>query len=344
MSPIRLILCLALALGQFALAPRSARAAVVEVYSATDRDAVAGLISAFEAAHPGIEVRYTEFQTSDLYKAVLKGGGRPDVVISSAMDLQTALVNDGLAQPFTPDIPNALPAWASWRHELYGFTFEPVAMAYNRKAFAGRKLPRDRSELAGMIRDDPAFFDGRIGTYDIQTSGVGYLFATEDARRGYQFPRLIESFGRAHARVYCCTSQMLSDLESGRIVFAYNLIGSYAMKASEEDPGIGVTLFSDYTLVMSRTAFIPANAPHRTAAIAFVDFLLSAAGQRAIATQSGLMPLTETSAAPQMKGLLAQSNALIPIRLGPGLLAYLDSYKKRRFITDWTASMSVDAR
>lgn len=337
----RLFICLSFGLVSMAFSPNRALAEVLEVYSATDLAAISPLIEAFEAKHPGITVRYTEFQSGDLYKAIRNNDGRPDVVISSAMDLQTALVNDGFAQKVTLEHAGTQPAWASWRDELFGFTFEPVVMVYNEQAFAGRKLPRDRSELAGMIRDDPDFFDGRIGTYDIRASGVGYLFATQDARRGYQFPRLMESFGRANARLYCCTSEMLDDLVSGRIVFAYNLIGSYAMKAATRNPRIKVTLFSDYTIVMIRTAFIPKTAPNSAAAATFLGFLLSPDGQQAIESVSGLVPLTDDRSKPRMNGLLAQSNTLIPIRLGPGLLTYLDTYKRRRFVSDWSASVSA---
>ena len=255
----RLFCLLAMAVATTMLAPVRAHARVIEIYSA----AISPLIAAFEALHPDIKVHYTKFLSADLYKAVRDGKGHPDLVISSAMDLQTALANDGYGQPLETAGSSDLPGWATWRNELYGFTFYPVVMAYNRKAFTGRKLPWDRSELAGMIRADPAFFDGRIGTYDIRTSGVGSLLAVEDAHRGYRFPRLTESLGRANAHLYCCTSEMLRKLGSGRIVFAYNLIGSYAMKAAEQDPRIGITLFSDYTLVMSRTAFILGSASQR---------------------------------------------------------------------------------
>ena len=56
------------------------------------------------------------------------------------------------------------------------------------------------------------------------------------------------------------------------------------------------------------------------------------------------MPLVNLGSKPRMNGLLAQSNALIPIRLGPGLLAYLDSFKRHRFISDWTASIARASR
>ena len=96
------------------------------------------LIEAFEHAHPTIDIRYTEFNTSELHAAVLAASPdeAPDIVISSAMDLQVELVNRGLALPIT--VSNETPEWARWRNELFGFTSEPVALVFNRAAFADR--------------------------------------------------------------------------------------------------------------------------------------------------------------------------------------------------------------
>lgn len=314
---------------------------VVNVYSATDTIAVTELIAHFERANPGIDVAYTEFNTSELYAAVAEGAGTVDVVISSAMDLQAKLVNSGMAHAFHPPSARNLPDWAQWRDELYGFTYEPVAMVYNKAAFAGRRLPRTRSELAGMIRDEPDFFRGRVGTYDIRLSGVGYLFATQDAQRGYQFSRLAESFGRAHARTFCCTLEVVDRVASGELVYGYNVIGSYALGRAREDARVGIYLLDDYTLVMTRTAFIPESAPNKVAAAAFVDFLLSPEGQDTIASASSLLPLVPRSAAQRemAETLGTEGRSLLPIRLGIGLLTYLDKVKKDTFLADWSAAM-----
>lgn len=312
----------------------------IRVHSATDTAAIADVIRAFEAANPTLEVDYIEFNTRELYEAFLADPTGVDVVISSAMDLQTDLVNRGLAARIDPPGATRLPNWARWRGELFGFTYEPVAMAFNRAAFDGRAVPRNRSELAGMIRDDDAFFDGRIGTYDIALSGVGYMFATQDAVRGYQFSRVIESFGRANARTYCCTSDMVDAVASGELVFAYNVIGSYAHAAAQADPRIGIVLFEDYALVMTRTAFVPRAAPNRDAAARFVGFLLSAGGQAAITRNSALMPILPDLWEGEVASFLVSSRALLPVRLGPGLLGYLDDLKKRQFLSDWTATIA----
>ncbi|WP_439528603.1 ABC transporter substrate-binding protein [Pannonibacter sp.] len=319
----------------------AALAQQLNIHSATDTSAISNVVTRFEATNPGVQVVYTEYNTSELHSAVLANGGAGmDVVISSAMDLQVDLVNRGLARAFRPRDSAALPEWASWRDELWGFTFEPVVMAYNKPAFEGRDLPRTRLELASQIRDDPAFYNRRVGTYDVAVSGVGYLFATQDTRRGYQFPRLVETLGRAQALTYCCSSLILEALGEGRLVYGYNVIGSYALDIAARDPRIGLYLLDDYTLVLSRTAFVPRKAENPELGQRFIAYLLSREGQAEIARSGGLVPITalDTVSMPERVVDFLRGKPLFPIRLGPGLLTYLDRMKRARFLTDWSAS------
>ncbi len=317
----------------------------VDIYSATDAEAFLPLIEAFERRHPDIKVTYREFDTADLFDHVMRHHDDPDfpadIIISSAADLQIKLVNKGMALRFTGPSDDALPAWASWRDELRGFTFEPAALVYNKAAFAGRPLPETHSELASMIRDDPAFFDHRIGTFDARLSGIGYLFATQDEIQGQNASRLVESLGRARARLFCCSQQMLNGVASGELVMAYNVIGSYALGRAAQDPRIGLHFMADYTLIMTRSGFVLRRSPVRGAAVAFLSFLLSPEGQFLIATRSSLIPLME-SARHQSEILALTSGQRLPplpIKLGPGLLAFLDTLKKRNFLANWEASI-----
>ncbi|ORE93341.1 periplasmic iron-binding protein [Stappia sp. 22II-S9-Z10] len=314
---------------------------LLRIWSATDVGALRGTLDAFARANPDIHVEYTEFNTSELALAVRDAARaperaiRPDVVISSAADLQVDLVNDGLARRL--DIGAAGPDWANWRGELFGFTAEPVAMIYNVDAFADRSLPRSRSELASMIRDAPEIYDRRVGTYDIERSGVGYMFATQDAARGYQSTRLVETLGRAGARTFCCTNLMIEEVASGRMMLAYNVIGSYALAAAEGDPRFAVHFLSDYTLVFARSAFVPVWAAAPDAAERFVAYLVSDEGQAAIEAGGQLLPLAAAAGDAEAKA------SRMPVRLGPGLLTFLDQLKKARFLHEWRLSFMVQA-
>lgn len=333
-----LVLAAALVLGL--AMPERALAQTITIFSATDTPAMAPVIAEFETLNPDITVIYQEFQTVALHEAILSGPA-PDVVISPAMDLQVDLVNRGMARRLDIAEAATLPDWATWRSELFGFTFEPAVIAYNAASFAPSDLPTEHRELANFIRDNAPTLNQRIGVYDLRGSGIGYLFATQDAEQGIQAQRITEILGQSGVRTFCCTSDMVEATASGDISLAINVIGSYALSLAADDPRIGIHFLSDYNLVMARSAFVPKNAPNPDAAALFVRFLLSESGQRVIATQSQLLPILpvtdiDTWALRQVR---AQGGSFLPIRLGPGLLTYLDALKKNNFLEGWEASV-----
>jgi hypothetical protein len=107
------------------------------------------------APAPGTEVVYEDIITQDLYARYLhdRGGpASPDLLISSGMDLQTKLVNDGHALPHRSAQTAALPAWAQWRNEAFGISYEPVVMVYNTRALPAAKVPHTRRQLLDRLR------------------------------------------------------------------------------------------------------------------------------------------------------------------------------------------------
>ena len=87
----------------------------LKVLSTADREAFEPIILAFQAEFPSVSVDYTIASTSDVMKAVSEEGAVFDLIISSAMDLQTKLANDGFAQTYSSSETDALPSWARWR-------------------------------------------------------------------------------------------------------------------------------------------------------------------------------------------------------------------------------------
>jgi iron(III) transport system substrate-binding protein len=84
---------------------------------------------------------------------------------------------------------------------------------------------------------------------------------------------------------------------------------------------------------MSRVALIPKGAPHPGAARLFLDYLLSLAGQRALAAHAIGPVRDDALAAGGITPPLQQ--AARPIQLGLRLLAGLDEAKQARFMRDW---------
>ncbi len=320
-------------------------AGTVVIYAAADLQVIQPLIVDFEQTHPDIKVEYHDLQTTDLYQRFLneKGSGsKADVVWSSAMDLQMKLVNDGHARPHRSDETKALPAWAKWKDEAFGTTFEPVCFAYNRELLAAKDVPQSHAELARFLKEHPERFRNRLATYDPHRSGLGYLLHSQDLEANpVVFWSLIQEMSRIGLSIEPTTTQMLDRIVNGDSDLGYNVLCSYAQARANTDPRIGSVMPRDYTLVMSRIAFISRYAPHPDEARVWLDYMLSRRGQM-IFSLIGLHSVRsdvegEASAASLRKRL---GNAFRPIVLNTGLLTYIDQSKRELFLRQWDAALT----
>ncbi len=306
-------------------------AAVVRVLSTADLEVFEPFILRFQSARPDIGVDYTVASSAETHRAI-RDGAQFDLVLSSAMDLQFQLANDGFARGYTSDTTEALPDWARWRDLVFAFTSEPAVTVISTDRFAGLPPPRTRQELLSMLRDHPERFRRGVGTYDVRSSGLGYLFATQEARNSDAFWRLSEVMGRLDPQLYCCSAQMIDDVAEGELAMAYNVLGSYAAQRLAAPGGAGMQILQleDFTNVILRTALIPSSAEALDAAGAFLDALL----------REGLREAAETWVLPPLSGASEDERLSFgPIRLGPALMVYLDPLNRRAFLESWASAM-----
>jgi iron(III) transport system substrate-binding protein len=320
------------------------REGALRIASTTDEGEVAELLDDFRALYRGIEVAYDDRNSTEIYERFLAeqaaGAGTADLLWSSAMDLQLKLVNDGHAQPHaSANLPN-LPSWAVWKNEAFGVTAEPVAMVYNKRLLAAADVPQTHADLIRLLATKPDALKGKIGTYDPERSSVGFLFITQDVQVTERSWTLVHAMGQAGLKLYTSTGAMLDRVAAGEHVLAYDVIGSYAIERAKREPQLGVVLPADYTLIVSRVAFIPKTARHPNTAKLFLDFLLSERGQRHLAAHSIGAVRDDVPNAPEA---LATREAARPIRVGPELLAYLDQAKRARFLRDWRRALAGEA-
>jgi iron(III) transport system substrate-binding protein len=317
----------------------------LSIYATTDAAEAAGLLDAFRAAYPGIEVEYADQNSTELYSRFTgesAAGGSADFLWSSAMDLQIKLVNDGQALEYRSPEAAALPDWANFRNQGYGTTAEPVAFVYNTRLLAEADIPRSHAALTKLATDKPDLVRGKITSYDPERSGVGYLFITQDAKFDEKGTwALVRAVGRAQAKFYTSSGAMMERIGSGEHLIGFNLIASYAWERRKKDPSLGVVLPSDHTLVMSRVAFIAKAAKHPAAAKLFLDFLLSRPGQESLAARS--MPPVRTDMQDVTKRLIGDtaSTTLKPIPVGPELLETLNPVKRLRFLKEWQTALKA---
>jgi len=304
--------------------PRS----TLRILSNTDLVYFAPLIHAYQKRNSSVKVIYTVASSTELFEAIYNDAAQFDLVISSAMDLQVKLVNDGLALKHQSDQTSSMPAWAKWRNHLFAFTQEPAVLVASKKGMADFQIPENRQALISLLRENPEHFADKIGTYDIRQSGAGYLFATQDARQSDAFWRLAEVVGSLSPKLYCCSSDMLKAVESGEITFAYNVVGSYASANLDPTSNAFIVPLSDYTHFMLRTALIPASAANAELGGQFIDFIVDTKARSLIEEQAGLPPIDGEA--------LSQHQYFRPINLGPGLLVYLDRIKRKHFLDQWS--------
>ena len=311
----------------------------VIVYSTTDQDEVDDLIAEFQSRTPGIRVRYEKQNSDEQYAQVVKeaatGHGTADVVWSSAMDLQMKLVNDGYAQTYAPAELSGLPDWAVWKQQAYGVTAEPIVFVYNRDRIKPPDIPQSHAALREFLSRNVESLRGRVATYDPERSGAGLLFFSQDVGITPRSWDLIAALGRADPRLFTTTSSMLEGVSSGRLLIAYNVIGSYAMARSLHDTALGVVIPTDYVIVMSRIAFVPTAARHPSLGRAFLDLLLSARGQTLLAQQYLGSVRADVSPTSVMAEQMGDGDRAKPIHIGPELLAYQDQARRASFIRQW---------
>lgn len=297
-------------------------AAALRILSTADIDYFTPVVLDFLADSPGVSVDYVVASSTQVMAAIHDEGAAFDLVVSSAMDLQTKLANDGFARRHRSGVTEALPDWAEWNDMVFAITQEPAAIVVSRAAFEGLAVPTSRQALIRTLRAHPERFRARVGTYDVRVSGLGYLFATQDTRASDTFWRLTEVMGALDPQLFCCSSDMLNAVARGDLAVAYNVLGSYAQARDARE--VDIILPEDFTTVMLRSALIPESAPAPEMAARFLDHMLARAHGPG-------------GAAVDVPG--AGALVVNRIRLGPGLLVFLDRLKRAAFLREWEAAI-----
>jgi len=318
----------------------------VVVYSTTDTASAKALIEDFKQLYPGIAVEYNDMNSTEVYNRFIAeraAGASADVVWSSSMDLQIKLANDGGALEYaSPEVPQ-LPAWSVWKNQAYGTTYEPIAIVYNKRLLTGDEIPQSHADLMRVFQQKNEKLKGKVTTYDIEKSGVGFMLITQDSKYMPNFAEFMKVLGTVQPRVQSSAGTMMERISSGENLLGFNIFNSYAVLRAKKDPSIGIVLPKDYTLVMSRVMFISKSAKQPNAAKLWLDYILSKRGQTIMANQAELgSTRTDVQGDMTAAGYQKQMGATLkPIPVSTELLGYLDQTKRLDFIKQWTTAMKA---
>ncbi|MDF0601716.1 extracellular solute-binding protein [Psychromarinibacter sp. C21-152] len=316
----------------------AAAARTIVLRSTTDLAVLRPVIETYVAARPDTRIVYEQWGSNDLYSLTAvdcrNGRAGADLVISSAAHHMIDLVNEGCAASYASDATATLPPQLTWRDQLWGVTREPVVVVYNRDLLTPEEVPRSRFDLLDLLRPTDSRFAGRVATYDIEESGLGFLLAFSDSLEATTFGGLMEAFGRSGSIATCCSAEIIDRVASGEYLIAYNVLGSYALQRARQDPRLAVLAPEDYTLILSRAAMIPAGSAGSGAARDLLDYLLSQDGRAMLEAQDLIVRLGEGDGSTiEVFGPVETLER--PVGLNPTLLVAMDTDKREIFIRRW---------
>lgn len=314
----------------------------VVIYSTTDAKAAAPLIKDFESLY-GVKVEYNDLNSTELYNRLIAesaaGTGTGDISWSSAPDLQVKLAADGLALAYaSPEIPN-LPKWSVFDNMAYGTTYEAMVMVYNKSQVPAEDVPKSHADLTKLLQTKTAAYKGKVTAYDPERSGVGFLMMNRDVVADPKAWDLFKAMGAAESKYYTSAGAMIEKVGSGEHTIAYNIFASYGLLAAKKNPNLQMVFPSDFTLIVSRVAFIPAKAKHPAAGKLFLDYLLSKRGQEIVAKAELYAIRSDVAGNETAKAVNDKlGDKIRPIPVSKELLETLEQSKRLAFLAQWQAA------
>ena len=333
--------------GSAAVDATATREGALVIYGSTSERFARYLVDEFKALHPAIAVKYVSLPVDELDSRFRTDAGSPDgpdVVWSSAMDLQMRAALDGLAQPYRSPEAESLPTWAKWRDQLYATTYEPIVLVYNRQFVQPAEAPNTHAALRESLVVHADKYRGKVSTYDLENVEVGALPFRVDAARDARFWDLLRAMRAEGLDEQSSSAAVLDRISAGQSLIAYNIAGAEAIRRARRDPLVGVQFTLDYNLVLSRVIFIARHAPHPNAARVWIDFILSKRGQQQMQL-ADLYPIREDVSGVDAGIILLRQtpNVAKPIALDAKLVALCAPGAAQSFKERWRTALDKTA-
>jgi iron(III) transport system substrate-binding protein len=239
------------------------------------------VLAAFERANRGITVNYSDQDDNvsfSKYRAENAQHARTaDVIIASSP--MNWYQNRGIAANWTPRDIGAFPGFIRQMPGVFVLSPDPAVSLYNKVKLPANRIPHSFRELEANLQKYPGLFKHKISTYTVDNQFGYSAFWGLAKTHGWFGLNLLGPASKPQADGTALAKQVLTGgsnfafFESGLIRSA--ITGQYAKVA-------GWTYMTDFTPLIPRGIGVTKGARNARAAKAFVNFLFSAAGQRAL--------------------------------------------------------------
>lgn len=270
----------------------------VLVYSNVGEMNWAPIIAAFNAQYPWIKVQTLDLGSSEVfdryYAETAAGTNQTDVVVShSAASWLDFIKKGGVAADFVSAETDHLPKFSIPAPGVYTISIDPYFVVYNKALLPQEQWPKSIQDIVDLVANHPADFAHKIGTGVPMSNAASqnltnsYIQHVGEAKALQQFTTLGQDVD-----VYRSAGQIMEKLTSGELLVGYFLSGIQVFPLLA-DPAraslLGYCFPTDGTVMLMRHIAMAKTVKNPNSARLFIDFVLSQAGQTALAA-GGLMP------------------------------------------------------
>jgi iron(III) transport system substrate-binding protein len=263
------------------------------VYTPHGRDLMLLFEAEFERANPSIDLRFLDMGSQEVYDRVRSEQANPqgDVWFGGPDAIFARAAAEGLLAPYRPSWAHAIPKASQAEGDLYFGTFRTLpVLVYQETLVPADQVPADWDDLFAER------FRGRVLIRDPIASGVmRTLFS-------YRLARSLEETGSLEAgwawlgRLDAATKEYVANpallfeklVRGEGVVTAWELTDILLQRA--QGSPLGYRFAASGTPVIDDSIALIEGAPHRAAAVAFVEFAGSADALRLAAERAYRIP------------------------------------------------------
>ena len=256
------------------------------IYSNTDQENWAPILRDFQAKYPWVtNISADNLDSDEVFQRQLSematGSAPADMLVSNAIQAWAtyAATRDTIMKYDSPELAQ-LPKFAELMPSVYAMSLDPVGLAYNSALM--EKGPTSIADLARMVAADPGKYKDKITTRDVNGAfgfTVSNAFVEGNSKAWDSLAKILPM-----ARPETSSGTQREKILSGEYLAGFFISSAVAYPAEDQSGGLlKFVLPNDGTVVLGRGIGITPKAPHPATAKLFLDFVLSADGQNAVA-------------------------------------------------------------
>lgn len=271
-----------------------AEGGALTIYSNTDQENWAPIIRDFNSKYSWVKVSAANLDSDEVFQRQLSesatGKAPADMLVSNAVQAWASYASkpDTLMAYDSPETKQ-LPEFAQLMPNVWAMSLDPVGIAYNSALM--KNAPTSIADLAKAVSAKPGSFKNKITTRDVKGAwgfSVSHAFAQGNADAWTGLDQILPT-----ARPETSSGTQKEKILSGEYEAGFFISSAVGYPAEKASGGlVKFVLPTDGTVVLGRGIGITPKAPHPATAKLFLDFVLSEAGQNAVA-EGGLSSYRE---------------------------------------------------